>query len=153
MASLNKVFIIGNLTRDPELKYLTSGTAVCNFSVAIGRKYKTKDGEMKDEVVYVNNITAWARLAEICGEYLQKGAPVHIEGRLHLNAGEDKESGKKMSQLRVTAEKIQFLGRKGDGTQPKKEEEVAGAGQGAPPEESKSPASESAEPGEGEIPF
>ena len=124
MASLNKVFIMGNLTRDPELRYTASGTAVCNFSIAIGRKYKTKEGEIKEEVVFVNNITAWARLAEICGEYLQKGSPVHVEGRLYLNTWEDKETKKKMNQLRVTAEKIQFLGRKSDATAaPKKEEE------------------------------
>lgn len=118
---MNKVFLVGNLTRDPELKYIPSGTAICKFSIAISSKYKTKDGEKKEDVVFVNNITAWARLAEICGEYLQKGAPVLIEGRLNLNAWEEKDTGKKRSQLYVVAEKIQMLGRKSDGL-PKKQD-------------------------------
>jgi len=150
MASLNKVFMIGNLTRDPELRYTTSGTAVCNFSIAIGRKYKTKEGEMKEEVVFVNNITAWARLAEVCGEYLQKGSPVFVEGRLCLNSYEDKDSGKKINQLRITAEKIQFLGKKGDNppkNQTEKEEKPA-----QPPVENKESEDGGAGAGE-EVPF
>ena len=131
MASLNKVFIMGNLTRDPEVRYVPSGTAVCNFSIAISRKYKTKEGESKEDVVFVNNITAWARLAEICGEYLQKGAPVHVEGRLTVNTWEDKETGKKRSQLRITAEKIQMLGRKGDRQQAEPGDPDEQAAQGA----------------------
>ena len=114
MASLNKVMLIGNMTRDPELRYTPSGTALCKFSIAISRKYKTSAGEVKDDTVFVNNITAWGKLAEICGEYLQKGMPVFVEGRLHVNSWEDKESGKKINQLQVTAEKIQFLSRKSD---------------------------------------
>jgi len=124
MAALNKVFIIGNLTRDPELKYIPNGTALCTFSVAIGMKYKTKEGEAKEETVFVNNITAWGRLAEICGEYLQKGSPVFVEGRLRLDTWEDKETGKKRNQLRVTAYSMQMLGRKGDAAPGSPEKEV-----------------------------
>ena len=125
MASLNEVFIMGNLTRDPELKYTTNGTALCHFGIAISSKYKTKEGEKKEDVVFVNGITAWGRLAEICGEYLQKGSPVFIKGRLNVSSWEDKESGKKMSQMRITAISMQMLGKKGDSTsdKPPKEEE------------------------------
>jgi len=150
MPSFNKVFIMGNLTRDPELRHTAPGTAVCNFSIAISRKYKTRDGEAKEEVVFVNNITAWARLAEICGEYLQKGSPVFVAGRLYVNSYEDKESGKKISQLRVTAETIQMLGRKPDGQQAPPAREDRGGGE--PAKEEKPTAEGGGEGGE-HVPF
>ena len=122
---LNQVVLIGRLTRDPELRYVADGTALCTFSIAISMKYKSKDGEKKEDVVFVNNIAAWGRLGEVCGEYLQKGSPVFVEGRLTLNEWEDKETKKKMSQLRITATAIQMLGRKGDGAKPPAEKPAA----------------------------
>jgi len=109
MASLNKVFLIGNLTRDPELRYIPSGTAVANFGLATNRVYKTSSGEKKQEVCFVR-VVVWGRMAEICGEYLSKGRPVFIEGRLQYRAWEA-QSGEKRSVLEIRAERVQFLGR------------------------------------------
>jgi len=115
MASLNKVFLIGNLTRDPELRYTNSGASVCEFGMAINRTYTVND-EKKDEVCYVD-INVWGKQAESCNTYLQKGSPVFIEGRLQLDQWTDKESGKQRSRLRIIGERVQFLstpGRKED---------------------------------------
>ena len=116
MANMNRVFLIGNLTRDPELRYIPNGTAVCNFGMAINQKYKTQSGDMKEDVTYVN-ITAWGKTAENCGEYLSKGSPVIVEGRLKFSSWEDPD-GKKRSKLEVTAQWIQFLWKKGDSGPP-----------------------------------
>ncbi len=107
-ASLNKTFLIGNLTRDPELRYIPSGTAVASFGLAVNRQYTNSDGEKVDDVCYID-IVAWNRLAEICGEYLTKGKPVFVEGRLQMNSWEQ-EDGKKRSKLELVAQNIQFLG-------------------------------------------
>jgi len=114
MADLNKVLLIGNLTRDPEIRYTPKGTAVGDLAIAINSTYKTQDGQTKDEVCYVD-IVAWGRQAETCKEFLTKGAPILVDGRLQLDQWETKE-GEKKSRLRVRAERIQFLGRpKGEG--------------------------------------
>lgn len=110
MSDLNKVLLIGNLTRDPEIRYTPKGTAVGDLAIAINSTYKTQDGQTKDEVCYVN-IVAWGRQAETCKEFLKKGAPILIDGRLQLDQWETKE-GEKKSRLRVRAERIQFLGGK-----------------------------------------
>ncbi len=107
-ANLNKTFLIGNLTRDPELRYIPSGTAVANFGLAVNRKYTNSDGEKMDDVCFVD-VVAWDKLAEICGEYLSKGSPVLIEGRLQMDSWEQ-EDGQKRSKLKVVAQSIQFLG-------------------------------------------
>ena len=107
-ANLNKTFLIGNLTRDPELKYIPSGTAVANFGLAVNRRYTNSDGEKVDDVCFVD-VVAWDKLAEICGEYLSKGSPVFIEGRLQMDSWEQ-EDGQKRSKLKVIAQNIQFLG-------------------------------------------
>ena len=107
-ASLNKTFLIGNLTRDPELRYIPSGTAVASFGLAVNRTYTNSDGEKVDDVCYID-IVAWNRLAEICGQYLTKGKPVFVEGRLQMNSWEQ-EDGKKRSKLELVAQNIQFLG-------------------------------------------
>lgn len=112
-ASLNKVFLIGNLTRDPELRYIPSGTAVTNFSLAVNRSYKSRTGEMQEDVTFVR-IVVWARMAEVCAEYLSKGRPVFVEGRLQTNSWET-ESGEKRSTMEVVATNVQFLGSRGDG--------------------------------------
>jgi single-strand DNA-binding protein len=107
MASLNKVFLIGNLTRDPEVRYTPSGAAVGDLGLAISRKFKAQDGSMKDEVCFVN-VTVWGRQAETCAEFLKKGRPVMIEGRLKYDEWE--KDGKKASKLTVTAERVQAAG-------------------------------------------
>ena len=109
MANLNKVFLIGNVTRDPELRHTPAGAAVVNFGIAVNRRWKTKDGRQDEETCFVD-VEAWARLAEICHEYLGKGSPVFLEGRLKLDQWE--KDGQRRSKLRVVAESVQFLGRR-----------------------------------------
>ena len=106
-ASLNRVVLIGNLTRDPELRYLTTGQAVANFSIAINRSFKMQSGEKREEVTYVR-IVVWAKRAEICNEYLKKGNPVCVEGRLQSRSWEAQD-GTKRSTIEVIADNIQFL--------------------------------------------
>ena len=107
-ASLNKAMLIGNLTRDVELKYTASGAAVANFGLAVNRTYTNSDGEKTEEVCFIDMV-AWNRLAEVAGEYLSKGSPVFVEGRLQMDSWEDQD-GKKRSKLKVIAQNIQFLG-------------------------------------------
>jgi single-strand DNA-binding protein len=108
MASLNKVLLIGNLTRDPELKYTPGGSAVADFGLAVNRNWTGQDGQKHEETTFVD-ITVWGRQAEIASEYLSKGRPIFLEGRLQLDQWQDKE-GQKRSKMRVVAERIQFLG-------------------------------------------
>ena len=108
MASLNKVLLIGNLTRDPELRYTPNGAAVCEFTLAMNRQWTSKQGEKKEEVCFVD-IVCWARTAEICAEYLKKGRQCFVEGRMTLDRWETQD-GQKRSKIRVTAERVQFLG-------------------------------------------
>jgi len=111
MASFNKVLLMGNLTRKPELRYTPGGQAVCDIGLAVNRKY-SGNGQDKEEVCFVD-VVVWAKQAESCNKYLHKGSPVFVEGRLHYDAWEDKE-GRKRSRLRVTAERVQFLSSKSD---------------------------------------
>jgi len=108
MASLNKVLLIGNLTKDPELRYTPQGTAVTNLRLAVNRKYKDRNQELKEEVCFIT-VVAWDKQAEICNQYLQKGRPVFIEGRLQSRSWED-NAGQKRSVIEVRAERVQFLG-------------------------------------------
>lgn len=112
MPDLNKVMLMGNLTRDPEVRYTPKGSAVGDLSIAINRVYRTDDGQNREEVCYVD-IVVWGRQAETCKEYLQKGRPIFVEGRLQLDQWES--NGEKKSKLRVVAERIQFLGGQGGG--------------------------------------
>ncbi len=114
MASFNKVILLGNLTRDPEVRYTPKGSAVCDLGLAVNRQYTLDNGEKREEVTYVD-IVLWARLAEIAGEYLKKGRPVFIEGRLQLDTWDDKQSGQKRSKLRVIGETMQLLGSRPSG--------------------------------------
>ena len=107
MASLNKVLLIGNLTRDPELRYIPSGSAVTSFTLAMNRVYKLQTGEKKEEVSFVR-VVVWGRLAEVSNEYLKKGNPVFVEGRLQSRSW-DGPDGQKRSALEVIAANIQFL--------------------------------------------
>ena len=109
MANLNRVFLIGNLTRDPQIRYTPKGTAVADIGLAVNRVLKTEEGERREEVTYVD-VVLWARLAEIADQYLKKGRPVFIEGRLQLDSWDDKQTGQKRSRLRVVAENMQLLG-------------------------------------------
>lgn len=109
MAQLNKVYLMGNLTRDPELRRLPSGSAVTELGMALNRSFTGKDGERRDDVVYVD-VTVWDRQAETCAEYLRKGRPVHVEGYLKMDEWTDKNTGEKRSKLKVHAERVQFLG-------------------------------------------
>ncbi|HEY6841391.1 MAG: single-strand DNA-binding protein [Verrucomicrobiota bacterium] len=114
MANLNRVLLIGNLTRDPELRYTPKGTAVTEIGLAINRIYSGEDGEKKEETTFVD-VTLWARQAEVAGQYLKKGRPVFIEGRLQLDTWDDKQTGQKRSRLRVVAENLQLLGSRPEG--------------------------------------
>lgn len=108
MASLNKVFLIGNLTRDPELRYIPNGTAVAKFGLAVNRIYKSQDGEIKDDTCFIDIVT-WGKTAESCANYLSKGRPIFVEGRLQYSSWESPD-GQKRSKIDVVAERIQFLG-------------------------------------------
>ena len=114
MASLNKVFLMGNLTRDPELRYTPSGSAVTDLPLAVNRTWTGKDGERKEEVLFVD-VTVWDRQAETCCQYLKKGRGVHVEGSLKLESWDDKTTGEKKSKIKVSAERVQFLYRREDG--------------------------------------
>lgn len=109
MASLNKIILIGNLTRDPEVRYTPKGAAVCDVSIAVNRKWKDEAGKLNEEVTYVE-IVIWGKTAEHVGQYLKKGSSACFEGRLQQESWEDKTTGQKRSKLRVVAETVQFLG-------------------------------------------
>ncbi len=108
MATMNRVFLAGNLTRDPEIRYSQAGKAVADLNLAINRRYKTASGDLKEDVCFVN-IVAWERQAELAGEYLRKGSAILVEGSLRLDQWES--NGEKRSRLRVVADRIQFLDR------------------------------------------
>ena len=120
-ASLNRVFLIGNLTRDPELRYLPTGQAVTTFTIAVNRVYTSGTGEKKEETSFVR-VVVWARRAEVCNEYLRKGSPVFVEGRLQSRTWEAQD-GTKRSSIEVVANNVQFLGR-GTGSREAATEEV-----------------------------
>jgi single-strand DNA-binding protein len=148
MASFNKVILLGNLTRDPEVRYTPKGSAVCDLGIAVNRVYTLDNGEKREEVTYVD-VTLWARLAEIAGEYLKKGRPVFIEGRLQLDTWDDKQSGQKRSKLRVIGETMQLLGSPGGRAGSESGDESRGAARTAPPPK----AAAAPEPDDDEIPF
>ncbi len=122
MASFNKVILMGNLTRDPEVRYIPSGSAVTDIGLAVNRTWYDKNAnEKKEEVTFVD-VTLWGRTAEIAGEYLSKGRPVLIEGRLQLDTWQDRDTGQNRSKLKVIGESMTMLGSRNDG----------GGGGGAP---------------------
>ena len=120
MANLNKVFLIGNLTRDPELRYTPAGVAVANLGLAVNRRFRDKVGELKEDVCFLT-VTVWDKQAEACCQYLQKGRPVFVEGVLQSRFWETND-GQKRSAIDVRAERVQFLGTYGT----PKEKEAAG---------------------------
>jgi len=122
MANFNKVILMGNLTRDPELRYTPKGQAVARLGLAVNRRYTTDTGEAKEETTFVD-IDAWGKQAELISQYLKKGNPIFIEGRLKFDQWDDKNTGQKVSKLRVVLEGFQFVGGRADG---------GGAGAGVP---------------------
>jgi single-strand DNA-binding protein len=146
MASFNKVILVGNLTRDPELRYTPKGTAIAKIGLAVNRVWTNEAGEKKEEVTFVD-VDVFGRTAENVGQYMRKGRPILIEGRLRLDQWDDKQTGQKKSKLGVVAETVQFLGSANDG---------GGSGGGAPsaPRVSRPapPSAPAAEPVEGDGP-
>ena len=155
MASFNKVILLGNLTRDPEVRYTPKGSAVCDLGVAVNRVYTTDSGEKREEATFVD-VTFWGRTAEVAGEYLKKGRPIFIEGRLQLDSWEDKQSGQKRSKLKVIGETMQLLGGRaaagaggaGDESEENRQSRSGGKASSPPPK-----SSAPAEPDDDEIPF
>lgn len=127
--SFNKVFLMGNLTRDVELKHTPSDQSVATIGLAVNRRYTTKDGEKREETTFVD-CEAWGRTAEIMSQYLSKGRPVFIEGRLKLDQWEDRETGKNRSKLKVVIDNFQFVDSKGGGEQPAPATAAVGQGSG-----------------------
>ena len=171
MASLNKVMLIGNLTRDPEIKYTPKGTAIADIGLAVNRNYTTESGEKREEVTFID-VTLWGRTAEIVGEYCKKGRPLFVEGRLQLDQWDDKQTGQKRSKLKVVGDNIQLLGsregggggggggRGGESEGESHEGPPAGGGGGggggfkkAPPPQRKPPADPDLDAAEDDIPF
>lgn len=154
MANFNKVLLMGNLTRDPEVRYTPKGTAIATIGLAVNRTWTTEGGEKKEEVTFVD-VEVWGRQAETIGQYMSKGRPLFIEGRLKLDQWDDKESGQKRSKLKVVCENFQFIGApKGGGDvsdQPPPSNRAPQRGRPAP----SAPPQEDAPSGEGEdnIPF
>jgi single-strand DNA-binding protein len=149
MANVNKVILIGNVTRDPEIKYTAKGSAVTDVGLAINRNYTLEGGEKREETTFVD-VELWGRLAEIASEYAKKGRPVYIEGRLRMDSWEDKNTGQKRSRLKVVGENLQLLGSRsggqGGGPEPRHEE------RSAPSQAPRRPAPASSEPDD-DIPF
>ena len=136
MASFNKVVLVGNLTRDPELRYTPKGTAIAKIGIAVNRVWTNEAGEKKEEVTFVD-VDVFGRTAENVGQYMRKGRPILIEGRLRLDQWDDKQTGQKKSKLGVVAETVQFLGSAGDG---------AGSGGGSAAPKAAKPAASAAVP-------
>lgn len=109
MSSFNKVILLGNLTRDPELRVTPKGTAICQFSIAVNRQFKDESGNAREEVSFID-VEAWGRQGETIAKYCTKGRPLFVEGRLRLDQWEDKTSGQKRSRLKVVLEGFQFVG-------------------------------------------
>ncbi len=121
MANFNRVFLMGNLTRDPEMRYTPSGTAVVNFGMAVNRRFTDQNGEKKEETCFVR-ISVFGKQGENCNQYLSKGSPVFIEGRLQYRTWET--DGQKRNSLDVVAERVQFMGRAKEGQDSKTEDEI-----------------------------
>ena len=146
MASFNKVILAGNLTHDPELRYTPKGTAVVKIGLAVNRTWKSESGETKEEVAFID-VEAWGRQAEVIAQYMRKGRPLLIEGRLKLDTWEDKTTHQKQSKLKVVLESFSFI----DSNRPEGAPPAAGEAprRPAPPTP---PASKPPEPGEGDAP-
>jgi single-strand DNA-binding protein len=157
MPNLNKVMLMGNLTRDPEIKYTPKGTAIANFGIAVNRNYSTEGGEKREEVTFID-IEAFGRTAEIIGEYFKKGRPIYVEGRLKLDTWDDKQTGQKKSKLRVVADSFEFLGSReggggGEHSQERSESKPAGGFKKPAPPPQRPPADPDLDAESDDIPF
>ena len=154
MASFNKVILVGNLTRDPELRYTPKGTAVAKIGLAVNRVWTTETGEKKEEVTFVD-VDMFGRTAENVAQYMRKGSPILIEGRLRMDTWDDKQTGQKRSKLVVVAEGFQFLGgpRSGDGAAPSPQAPAASRPAPPPPAEMGGGEAETAPPDDDDVPF
>lgn len=132
MPNLNKIMLMGTLTRDPVITYTSKGTAVADVGLAINRTWTTDAGEKREDVTFVN-ITLWGRVAEVAGEYAKKGKPLYVEGRLQLDTWDDKETGKKRAALKIIGENIQLLGSKDSTTREQEPPREQARGPSAPP--------------------
>ena len=150
MASFNKVILLGNLTRDPEVRYTPKGTAVTDLGLAVNRTYTADNGEKREEVTFVD-VTFWGRTAEVAGEYLKKGRPVFVEGRLQLDSWDDKQSGQKRTKLKVIGENMQMLGAPRGGGSSGGDEESSGGSRSSRP--APPPKAAPSAPDDDEIPF
>ncbi len=129
--SVNKVILVGNLGRDPELRYLPSGQSVASFSVATSERFKGRDGQMRDQTEW-HNVVVYGKPAEACGQYLKKGRQVYVEGRITNRSWDAKDGSGKKYRTEIVAQRVQFLGgRAGAGGAPEEPAEFAGAGGGA----------------------
>jgi len=157
MANVNKVILIGNVTRDIEVKFTPKGSAVADVGLAINRKYSLDNGEKREETTFVD-IELWGRLAEIAGEYAKKGSPLYVEGRLRMDTWDDKTSGQKRSKIKIVGENIQLLGgRSSGGASYSSEEESSSSAQSRPaartPERRPAPAADPSAAPDDDIPF
>jgi single-strand DNA-binding protein len=125
MATLNKVFLIGRLGRDPEVRVTPNGTKVCGFSMAVTKETEVVDGAKREITTWVE-LEAWGKTGEMCGQYLRKGSSCHVEGRLKLEEWTDKVTGARRSRMKVVAERVQFLDAKGGGGQGQQEQREEG---------------------------
>jgi single-strand DNA-binding protein len=153
MASFNKVILVGNLTRDPELRYTPKGTAIAKIGMAVNRVWTSETGEKKEEVTFVD-VDVFGRTAENVAQYLRKGSPLLVEGRLRLDTWEDKQTNQKRSKLGVVAELIQFLGSpRTAGEAPPAPAAAKPAAAGAAPAAAPAPEPEIAPAEEDDVPF
>jgi single-strand DNA-binding protein len=155
MASFNKVILAGNLTRDPELRYTPKGTAIAQITLAVNRTWKSETGESKEEVSFVD-VEAWGRQGEVIAQYMRKGRPLLVEGRLKQDKWEDKNTHQKQSKLKVVLESFTFIDSKGPdgGAPPSDAPSRQSASPAAPPAKPADPAeSEGAGPEEDDVPF
>ena len=155
MAYLNKVFLIGNLTRDPELRVTPKGTAICQFGIAVNRQFKDESGATRDETTFVD-IEAWGKQGELVSKYLSKGSLAMVEGRLKFDQWEDKTSGQKRSKIKVVLDNVQFLSSRGGaagGGPGAPGGEAESSGQGGPAPRPSRPASGAPEGGDEDVPF
>jgi single-strand DNA-binding protein len=151
MANFNKVILAGNLTRDPELRYTPKGTAIASFGLAINRKWKSETGETKEEVTFVD-VEAWGRQGEVVAQYMKKGRPFLVEGRLKLDQWEDKNTHQKQSKLKVVLESFSFIDtNRGDSAVPSGPRPAAAPAAAAGAAASAEP--EAAEPEQDDVPF
>lgn len=151
MASVNKVILVGNLGRDPEVRYMPNGDAVCNFSIATTDSWKDKNGEKQERTEW-HNIVMYRRLAEIAGEYLKKGAPVYLEGKLQTRKWQDKDGNDRYT-TEIIADQMQMLGSRGDGGGQSGGGHVQSQRQQAPAQRQSAPAPSSGNVPDDDIPF